>query len=104
MLKIIVNKDLFLDMIYVSIVASIIATEIIQKVKETFNLSQIFNRYISLILSFIIGFFYSLSFYSPDILCSIWIGIYTLAGAEGIYKTFKGKIGLNSLDDINKKE
>lgn len=92
------NKELLLDLIYISILASIISSQTIQKIKEIFNLSRIFNSILSLFLSFIIGFCFSISFYSVNLLYAVWIGLFTLVGAEGLYKTFKGYFGLGSTD------
>ena len=97
--KIIVNKELFLDILSVSVVSSIISSQAIQKIKETFNFGVTFNKIISIFLSFGIGFCYSLSFYTANILYAVWIGIFTLIGAEGLYKTFKGYFGLTSSND-----
>lgn len=107
MLKIIVNKELLLDLIYVSILASIISSQTIQKIKEMFNLPSIFNSIMALFLSFIIGFCFAISFYSVNLLYAVWIGLFTLIGAEGLYKTFRGYFGLgssNELDNLTKKE
>lgn len=86
-------------MISVSIVASIISTATIQKVKDTFKFSHLVNAIISLLISYIIGFLYSISFYSSKIMYALWIGLYSTIGAEGLYKTFKGYFGLNSMDN-----
>lgn len=89
------SRELLLELLSVSLISSIISSQLIQKVKETFNLGNLFNRIISIFISFGVGFCYSYSFYSTNTLYSIWIGLFTLIGAEGLYKSFSGKFGLN---------
>ncbi len=96
------NSELLLEMLYVASISSIISAAFIQKIKELFLLGKTFNSIISFITSYIIGFFYALSFYSPVILYAVWIGVFTLIGAESLYKTFKGFFGLNSVSNQKK--
>ena len=98
---IIVNSGLLLDMIYVAAIASIISSQAIQKIKDTFNFGKIGNSIISIFLSISIGICYSLSFYTSNLLYAIWIGLFTLIGAEGLYKTFRGFFGLKSKNKTN---
>lgn len=93
------NKELFLEMLSVSLITSVISSQAIQKIKETFKLGNLFNGIIAIVLSFGIGFCYSLSFYTSNLLYATWIGIFTLIGAEGIYKSFKGTFGLKSANN-----
>ena len=97
------DSSMLLDFLYVSLIASIISSQMIQKLKETFNYDNVFNKIMSLIVSFGIGFIFSLSFYSSVLLYAFWIGLFTLIGAERLYKTFNGYFGFSSLDK-NKKE
>ena len=95
------NSEL-LNMLYVASIASIISSQVIQKVKQTFNFGSIFNKLISIFLSYGIGLCYALSFYTSNLLYALWIGLFTLIGAEGLYKTFKGYFGLESSDNEKK--
>ena len=90
------NKELISDMVSVAIFASIISTGFIQKLKQTFGFSNYINKLLSLFFSFILGFLFSLSFYSSYIIYDLWIGLFTSVGAETLYKTFKGTLGLQS--------
>ena len=90
------NNDLITEMVSVAIFASIISTGFIQKLKQTFGLSSFLNKILSLFFSFALGFLFSLSFYSSDIIKDLWIGLFTSVGAETLYKTFKGTLGLES--------
>ena len=53
------------------------------------SLGKKFNKIVSLFVSFGGGFCYALSFYTSSMLYAIWIGLFTLVGASGLYKTFK---------------
>ncbi len=96
------NNELLLDLLYISTISSIISSQVIQKMKQTFNFGSVFNKLISIFLSFGIGICYALSFYTSNLLYAIWIGLFTLIGAEGLYKTFKGYFGLSSGDNEKK--
>lgn len=101
MYVIIMNSELLLDMIYVSTIASIISSQAIQKIKGTLNFGKIGNSIISIFLSISIGICYALCFYTSNLLYAIWIGLFTLIGAEGLYKTFNGFFGLESKSKRN---
>lgn len=96
------NKELLFDMLYISALASIISSQLIQKVKQTFNFGSKFNKILSIIISFIVGICYALSFYTSNLSYAIWIGLFTLIGAEGLYKAFNGYFGLKSSNSDNK--
>lgn len=98
-----VNSKLLLDMIYVSVIASIISSQAIQKIKTTFNFGRVFNGIMAIFLSVAIGVWYALSFYTSSLLYAAWIGLFTLIGAEGLYKTFKGFFGLEGKGDTEEK-
>ncbi len=93
------DGNLFLDMLRIAIIASIISSQIIQKIKHIMKLSKRLNKLLSAIISFGVGYAYTLSFYSSHLIYAIWIGIFTLIGAEGMYKSFKGSFGLQSLTE-----
>lgn len=90
------NEKELLDMVYISAIASIISSQTIQKIKQTLNCNCILNKIISVFISFGIGFCFALSFYTEEILNALWIGLFTLIGAESLYKTFKGYFELSS--------
>lgn len=90
------DNKLITDMVSVAIFASIISTGFIQKLKITFGLSNFINKVLSLVFSFSLGFLFALTFYSSNIIYDLWIGLFTSVGAETLYKTFKGTLGLES--------
>ena len=89
------NSDMVFELLFVSMWASVISTQLIQKIKNIFKFGKMFNNIISLFISFIIGFGYSYSFYSEKLTYCLWIGLFTLVGAENLYKIFNKKYGIN---------
>lgn len=98
------SNDIILELLFVSMAASVISTQLIQKIKSLFNFGKVFNNIVSIFISIGIGFIYSYSFYSHNILYSIWISLFTLIGAESIYKMFNNKYGIDSISKEKKKE
>lgn len=93
------DGNLFLDMLHMAIIGSIISSQIIQKFKHIVKKSSKFNKFISSIISFIIGYAYAYCFYTTKVVYDIWIGVFTLIGAEGMYKSFKGSFGLETINN-----
>lgn len=91
--------DIVMELLLVSASASIISTQLIQKVKETINSCKICTQIISIIISLAIGFIYSYTFYTTDIIYSIWVGIFTLIGSDSFYKVFRDKYNLKIKDN-----
>lgn len=96
------SKELLFDMLYISALASIVSSQLIQKIKLTFSFGSKLNKILSMVISFIVGISYALSFYTSNLLYGIWIGLFTLIGAEGLYKAFNGYFGLKSANSDNK--
>lgn len=92
------DGNLFIEMVHVAIIGSIISSQAIQKIKHIIKLSKRFNKFISIVISFVIGYTYAFCFYSSNRVYDIWIGIFTLIGAEGMYRSFKGSFGLESVN------
>jgi len=93
------DSNLFLDMLHIAIIGSIISSQVIQKIKYIIKKSSWFNKLISSIIAFGIGYAYAYCFYSSEIVYDIWIGLFTLIGAEGMYKSFKGSFGLETVNN-----
>ena len=88
------------ELIELSVIASFISTQLIQKIKETVNISTIITSIVSIIISFIAGICLCLSFSNHGIVCSLWVGLFTVIGSDTFYKKFKGSCGLKSSKDI----
>ena len=90
-----IDNDVVFDLLSVLMISSLIATQVIQKIKDILNFGSLFNNIMALFISFGIGFIYSQSFYTESIMLSLWFELFTLIGSENFYKAFNGKFGLN---------
>lgn len=86
--------ELFDSVLVCSIISGIISSQIIQYVKKFKN-----NNLLFAVISFLMGFFFALTFYKFELSVSIWSGLFNIIGAENIYQNFKGKFGLKSSKD-----
>lgn len=99
------NIELITQILVLAIASTFISTQLIQRAKENFNIKNTIALAItSLIVSFAIGFLFTISFSELDIKMACWVGVITYAGAEIIYQNFKDKLGLKSLTELEKKE
>lgn len=99
------NIELIAQILVLAIASTFISTQLIQRAKENFNIKNTIALAItSLIVSFVIGFLFTISFSELDIKMACWVGVITYAGAEIIYQNFKDKLGLKSLTELEKKE
>ncbi len=89
------NVDLFMSIITSSITSGFIATQAIQFLKTKFNVT---NNLIYAIIEFFVGFLFALSFTNLGIINSLWCGFISIIGAEALYNSLKGKLGLKSLE------
>lgn len=89
------NIDLFMSIITSSITSGFIATQAIQFLKSKFNVT---NNLIYSIIEFLVGFLFSLSFTNLGIINSLWCGFISIIGAEALYNSLKGKLGLKPLE------
>ena len=90
------EKEIFMNMLYIAIISGIISSQLTQKIKTIINISNNVTKILSMFISFTIGFLYSYTFYSTNIVYDAWIGLFTLIGAERMYQIFKGSFGLKS--------
>ena len=97
------NSEIVIDLIMVSMITSVIASQLTQKIKEIFNFGSVFNKIIALIISLWIGVIYTYSFYMDNLLYAIWIGIFTMIGSDNFYKMLNDKLDFGILSK-NKKE
>ena len=103
-MDIIIANEVF-NCLMISIIVSIIVMAIVQKIKtlECVN-KDCHILAVNLILSFMIGITFSLTFYDISIVNAIWVGVFSFVGAPSLYKAFKN-INMKSLDDyVNKSE
>lgn len=85
------NLDLIKQILVIAMSSSIISTATIQKIKCCVKKRMIICI-LSIVISFLIGILFTLSFTNLNILDSIWVGLITWVGADTIYKAFENKI------------
>ncbi len=96
--------ELIAQILLLAIASTFISTQLIQRVKENFKIKKWLPLAVaSFLISFIIGFLFTISFSNLNLYMACWVGIITYAGAEIIYQNFKDKLGLKSLTEIEKK-
>ncbi len=80
----------FINCLLISMVVSIINMAIIQKIKLLPFINNKNHIFITnLILSFVIGIPFSMSFYKISFFYSIWVSIFSFVGASNIYELLK---------------
>lgn len=93
------NIELITKLLLIAIGGGFIATLFIQRVKEILTIK---NKKVlgvtSMSLSMLIGIVFSLSFSDVSIEQSTWVGLFTVVGAQSLYKSFEGQFGLGSIE------
>ena len=87
------NLNILTDILATASLSSLIATQTIQYIKDNF---KIVNHFVFIVVNFMIGFLFSISFTDLSIVNSLWCGFVVIIGAEALYKIFKGRLGLKS--------
>ena len=99
------NIELISQILLLAIASTFISTQLIQRLKENFKVKKkIPLAVVSLVISFVTGFLFAISFSNLNYVMSCWVGVITYAGAEIIYQNFKEKLGLKSLTQLEVKE
>lgn len=97
------NIELISQILLLAIASTFISTQLIQRLKENFKVTKkIPLAIVSLLISFAVGYLFSISFSELDYVMSCWVGVITYAGAEIIYQKFKEKLGLRTLTELEK--
>lgn len=97
------NVELIAQILLLAVASTFISTQLIQRLKENFKIKKwLALAIMSFIVSFSVGFLFSISFSGLDYKMSCWVGVITYAGAEIIYQNFKNKLGLKSLTELEK--
>lgn len=96
--------DKLLEILSISAVFSVILMALIQKIKLTTIIKKEWQIWIvNLLLSFLFGTFFAISFYNLDIISGIWVSVFSFIGAPTIYDLLKSQNIINytpkSLDD-----
>ncbi|MDD6879475.1 MAG: hypothetical protein PUD59_04540 [bacterium] len=98
----IINFSLIKDVLVMGFINSLIITNLVQKIKENLNIKCSSHCVIvSLIVSFLIGTLFSLTFSNLNFICCIWSSLFSFIGADILYKILENKI-FTSLSNIKK--
>lgn len=88
-----INYDLIKNVLTMGLINSLIITNLVQKVKESFVIKCSDTCVlISLIISLIIGTLFSLTFSNLNFIYSLWSSIFSFIGADIIYKILENKV------------
>ena len=97
------NTELIVQILALSIASTFISTQLVQRIKDSFKVRKWLPlAIVSFIVSFGVGFLFTISFSDLDFYMASWVGVITYAGAELIYQNFKNKLGLKSITEIEK--
>ncbi len=97
------NTELIVQILGLAIASTFISTQLVQRIKDSFKVRKWLPlAIVSFIISFAIGFLFTISFSSLNYYMACWVGIITYAGAEIIYQNLKDKLGLKSITELEK--
>lgn len=85
------NTTLLIAQILVAIIASAIIVPAIQKVKGWLPSPKLVEP-VSVVLSFAIGFLVAVYYNGYDLIAALWVGFYSVIGAEAIYRLLAEKL------------
>ncbi len=96
------------NVLIVSLASSIISTSLIQRIKEEKCTTKYICFY-SFFISISVGILFSLCFSDLNIVYSLWVGLISFIGADGVYKLFEDKIfmsnsSINNVINIDREE
>lgn len=92
--------ELFIEILMFSCLSSVVITTIIQKVKETIKVKSCIFRYVSMILSIVLGYLGAKCFTDYNDIYCIVSGILVYTGADIVYKSLESKNILSSIKSL----
>jgi len=99
------DTELIVQILVLAIASTFISTQLVQRIKDSFKVRKWLSlAIVSLVISFITGFLFTISFSDLNYYMASWVGIITYAGAEIIYQNFKDKLGLKSITELENKK
>lgn len=88
--------DNLINLVIISISFSIILMALIQKFKALSAINQSWQIWVlNLILSFLIGIPYGMTFYNLDLKNAAWVGLFSFIGAPSLYQALKNQNIIN---------
>jgi hypothetical protein len=85
------NTALLFEYLQVAILASAITVPVVQRVKGWLP-NDLWVDPVSVVIGFAIGLCVAVYFASYTWIAGVWVGLFTVAGAEGIYKLLGDKL------------
>jgi len=85
------NTSLLIAQLTVAIIASAIIVPAIQKIKGWLPSPKLVEP-VSVVLSFAIGFLVAVYYNGYDTIAALWVGFYSIIGAEAVYKLLAEKL------------
>ena len=97
------NTELIVQILGLAVASTFISTQLVQRIKDSFKVRRWLPlAIVSFVISFAVGFLFAISFSSLDYYMACWVGVITYAGAEIIYQNLKDKLGLKSINELEK--
>ncbi len=88
--------DKLMNLLMISVTFSIFLMALIQKIKKLSLINKDWHIWIiNLILSFVLGYFFSSYFFKIDLIDSIWVSLFSFIGAPSIYQILKKQTIIN---------
>lgn len=82
--------SLLLELLGISLTFSVILMAVIQKIKTFKCINRpCYIMFINIILSFVIGIPFGITFYNITWIEGIWVSLFSFVGASSIYETLK---------------
>lgn len=100
-----IDFSLIKDVLIMGLLNSLIITTLVQKIKENVKIKCSNNCVVvSLVISFIVGTLFSLSFSKLNLINSMWSSLFSFIGADCLYKILENKVfkSLNMIKSDNK--
>jgi hypothetical protein len=85
------NTSLLIEQLTMAIIASAVVVPTVQRIKGWFPSAKAVGV-LSAVLAFAIGSVMALYYANYDLYASLWVGFYSLIGAEGIYMLLADKL------------
>lgn len=85
------NTTLLISQLLVAIIASAIIVPAVQKIKGWLPTPKLVEP-VSVLLSFAIGFLVAVYYNGYDLIAALWVGFYSIIGAEAVYRLLAEKL------------
>lgn len=99
------NLQLIQELLAVAVIASVISTAVIQKIKIDLDIkSKKAMFFIPFFTNVFIGGGFAMHFTNANVVNALWVGLFSFVGADALYKTFLENKMFDSIGKIEEKE